>query len=63
MIEVGLSTWDIAAPLVVVEEAGGRVTDFAGRRTIDAKTFVASNGLLHDELLSGLMGHREEGSG
>ena len=32
MIEVDLSTWDIAAPLVVVEEAGGRVTDLGGRR-------------------------------
>jgi histidinol-phosphatase len=63
MIEVGLSAWDIAAPLVVVEEAGGRVTDFAGRRTIDAKTYVASNGLLHEELLRGIAGLGEEGTG
>ena len=63
MVEVGLSTWDIAAPLIVVEEAGGRVTDFAGRRTIDASTFAASNGLLHDELLRGLHGPAEGGTG
>ena len=30
MVEVGLSSWDAAAPLVVVEEAGGRATDFGG---------------------------------
>jgi len=32
MVEVGLSSWDAAAPTVLVEEAGGRVSDF------DAKT-------------------------
>jgi fructose-1,6-bisphosphatase/inositol monophosphatase family enzyme len=33
---------------VIVEEAGGRVTDFAGRRDIEAGSIVASNGRLHD---------------
>ncbi len=47
-IEVELSAWDMAAPLVLVEEAGGRVTDFAGRRLIDSGTLIATNGLLHD---------------
>ena len=28
-VEVELSAWDMAAPLVLIEEAGGRVTDFA----------------------------------
>jgi histidinol-phosphatase len=51
MVEVGLSSWDAAAPTVLVEEAGGRVSDFDGRRAIDAGTFVATNGLLHDEIL------------
>ncbi len=54
MVEVDLSTWDIAAPLVLVEEAGGRVTDFDGRRRIDGGSLVASNGLLHDEVLARL---------
>jgi histidinol-phosphatase len=48
MIEVGLKPWDVAAPTVLVEEAGGRVTDFEGRREIGAGTIIASNGLLHD---------------
>ena len=56
MVEVELSSWDAAAPTVLVEEAGGRVSDFDGRRAIDAGSFVASNGLLHDEVLARLRG-------
>lgn len=51
MIEADLSPWDLAAPTILVEEAGGRITDFGGRRTIHGRTAVASNGLLHEELL------------
>jgi histidinol-phosphatase len=51
MVEVDLSTWDAAAPMVLVEEAGGRATDLDGRRAIDSGTFLVSNGLLHDEVL------------
>jgi histidinol-phosphatase len=51
MLEVGMKVWDLAAPLVVIEEAGGRVTDVHGDRRIDAPSFVATNGLLHDEIL------------
>jgi histidinol-phosphatase len=50
MVEVGLNAWDAAAPLVLIEEAGGRVTDFAGRRAIDSGTFLATNGFLHDTI-------------
>jgi histidinol-phosphatase len=56
MVEVGLSSWDAAAPTVLIEEAGGRVTDFAGRRAIDAGSFLATNGLLHDEVRARLRG-------
>ena len=56
MVEVDLYAWDMAAPLVLVEEAGGRVTDFDGRRVIDGGTLLASNGLLHDEVLGRLRG-------
>ena len=51
MVEVGLSSWDAAAPAVLIEEAGGRATDLDGRRSIDSGTFLATNGLLHDEVL------------
>jgi histidinol-phosphatase len=51
MIEVELKTWDAAAPTVLVEEAGGRVTDYSGTRDIEAGTIVASNGRLHETVL------------
>ncbi len=34
MIERDLGAWDLAAPWIVVEEAGGRITDFDGRRDV-----------------------------
>jgi len=51
MFETGMHTWDVAAPLVLIEEAGGRATDVHGERRIDGASFVGSNGYLHDELL------------
>ena len=41
---------------VIVEEAGGRFSDFAGDRRIDGGSGVSSNGLLHDELLTAVQG-------
>jgi histidinol-phosphatase len=54
MIEVGAHPWDWAAPLVIVEEAGGRFTTATGERAIDGPSAVATNGLIHDELLGRL---------
>jgi histidinol-phosphatase len=54
MIEVDLQVWDAAAPTVLIEEAGGRVTDFDGARRIDGGSFLATNGILHDEILGRL---------
>jgi histidinol-phosphatase len=51
---VGVSEWDLAAVQVIVEEAGGRFSDFAGVSRIDGGTAISSNGLLHDELLAAL---------
>ena len=56
MVEVDLKPWDAAAPMVLVEEAGGRATDLDGRRAIDSRTFLVSNGLLHDVVLARLRG-------
>lgn len=44
--------WDLAAPKVIVEEAGGRFSDFTGAPRADGGRGVASNGLLHDEALA-----------
>jgi histidinol-phosphatase len=52
----GVSLWDLAAPLVIVEEAGGRFSDFDGQRTAGAGEGMATNGLLHDQVLELLAG-------
>jgi len=48
----GVSEWDLAAVQVIVEEAGGRFSDFAGESRIDGRSAITSNGLLHEELLA-----------
>jgi len=51
MLETGMKTWDLAGPMVLIEEAGGRVTDVNGKRGVDTPSFVGSNGHLHEEIL------------
>jgi histidinol-phosphatase len=51
MMERDLHVWDVAAPWVVVEEAGGRMTDFAGHRDWHATEALASNGRVHGAIL------------
>ena len=51
-VEVDLKPWDIAPVKIVVEEAGGRLTDFTGRPTIYDGRVLATNGRLHDEALA-----------
>ena len=54
--EFNLNPWDTAAGILLVEEAGGRVTDFAGARfQLKSGEILASNGLIHEELI-GLFG-------
>ena len=50
----GPEVWDLAAPRLLVEEAGGRFTDFRGRRTHAGLGSLASNGRVHAELLDAL---------
>jgi histidinol-phosphatase len=52
--EPEVSLWDLAALQVIVEEAGGRFTDLAGRARPDGGSAVTTNGLLHDEVLGAL---------
>lgn len=56
--EVDLSPWDIAAGLLIVEEAGGRVSDYKGekRSPLEKNTLLASNSFLHDEMLKHIQG-------
>lgn len=50
MIDVDLKPWDLAALKIIIEEAGGRFTDFDGRATAYGGSAIASNGLVHDEI-------------
>lgn len=54
MIDPEVYPWDLAAPLVLVEEAGGRFTDLTGRRTFESGSALATNGVLHEPILSKL---------
>lgn len=51
-IGFGENVWDVAAGIVLVEEAGGKVTDSKGENyKTNAKGMVASNGKMHKKLL------------
>src|SRR5438552_15564451 len=52
--ELDLKPWDLAAPKIVVEEAGGRFTDLEGRPPIYSGPAHATNGRLHDAALAPL---------
>ncbi len=50
--EFKLNPWDTAAGILLVEEAGGRVTDFSGGHfRLDSREVLASNGVIHEELV------------
>jgi histidinol-phosphatase len=53
-VEAEVNIWDVAAVQVIVEEAGGRVTDLRGRRTIRGGNVMTSNGHVHAEVLAEL---------
>jgi histidinol-phosphatase len=55
--EPGPQVWDLAPLLVIVEEAGGRFTDLAGRRTAEGGSALSTNGPLHDQVLALLHDH------
>ena len=57
--ELNLSPWDVAAGTLLVQEAGGRVTDVdGGKEMVEKGHFAATNGALHDTLLEVLARRR-----
>jgi myo-inositol-1(or 4)-monophosphatase len=53
--EMTLSPWDIAAGVLLIEEAGGRVTDFfLGDTYLQSGHIIATNGLLHEWMADGI---------
>jgi histidinol-phosphatase len=53
-VEPQVEVWDMAAVQVIVEEAGGRFSDLAGRARPDGGSGISTNGLLHDAVLAAL---------
>jgi fructose-1,6-bisphosphatase/inositol monophosphatase family enzyme len=51
-VEPVLQPWDIAATIPIIEEAGGRCTDFGGRVNAFAPNGVLSNGRIHDAVVA-----------
>src|SRR5437588_1454752 len=51
-VEPAVELWDLAAPKVIVEEAGGRFTDLGGESTPAGGDAIATNGLVHDAALA-----------
>ncbi|MFH0985806.1 MAG: inositol monophosphatase family protein, partial [Candidatus Omnitrophota bacterium] len=53
--EMKLSPWDKAGGMMIVEEAGGKLTDFSGTPlTLAGRQNLATNGLIHAEMLKAL---------
>lgn len=50
-VHIGGAAWDHAPQKAIVEEAGGRFTDFEGTDRIDTGRVVATNGLIHQAVL------------
>jgi histidinol-phosphatase len=61
MIDTGVHAWDVAAVKAIVEEAGGRLTDWDGTPTTARPDVVASNGKLHADALAMLRGNHPGG--
>jgi histidinol-phosphatase len=51
MMEHGVHVWDVVGLKAIIEEAGGRFTDWEGNPTVDRPDVLATNGVLHDEIL------------
>ena len=50
--ELKLHPWDVTAGSLIVQEAGGKVSDFSGTRfSIHDTEIIASNGMIHDQML------------
>jgi histidinol-phosphatase len=51
-LDAAVILWDLAAAMVIVEEAGGRFTDLGGTPRADGGDAIATNGLVHDAALA-----------
>lgn len=58
-LELSLKPWDFAAAKVIIEEAGGRMTDYDGNEISPGlvQGVVGTNGLIHEEIIEILKNH------
>jgi histidinol phosphatase-like enzyme (inositol monophosphatase family) len=56
MVDPAAADYDLAAPQVIIPEAGGRFSDWSGADSITTGNGVATNGALHDQVLGLLSG-------
>jgi len=54
MIEHGVHAWDVASIIPLIEEAGGKFSDWKGNKSIYAPDVLVTNGLLHQQILDRL---------
>jgi myo-inositol-1(or 4)-monophosphatase len=60
--ETGLNSFDVAAGALILREAGGRITDYAGASGwLEGRTLVASNGAIHEALRAEIAAARAGG--
>jgi myo-inositol-1(or 4)-monophosphatase len=59
--ERGIKIWDMAAGVVIVEEAGGKVSDYdKGQLDLESGRILATNGIIHDALCSEILAIRNK---
>lgn len=56
MIDPIMNPWDVAATLPIIVESGGRATDLDGACHVDMPRLIATNGILHEQVLALLQG-------
>ena len=56
MLDPRMNPWDCAALIPILQEAGGRFTDWNGQVAIDGGDAVSTHGALHAEVLARLRG-------
>lgn len=60
MVDTGVHPWDVAAVKAIVEEAGGRLTDWADHPTTQRPDVLATNGRIHQAILDILNGQADK---
>jgi len=61
MVDPELKIWDAAPMLPILKEAGGRFTDWHGVESVATGSAIATNGRVHEEVLSLIRSHFHPG--